>query len=43
MTYTSGLDYHFDQMLDDYLEEYFTDQENQWEGIYDEEEQDDEN
>jgi hypothetical protein len=43
MTYTFGLDYHFDQMLDDWLEDYFTDAENKWELIYDEGEIDDEN
>jgi hypothetical protein len=43
MSYTPGLDAYYDQMLDDWLEDYFTDRENQWEGIYDEEENDDEN
>ena len=31
-----GLDAYFDRMLDAHLEEYFEDCENQWEGIYDE-------
>lgn len=39
MTYTPGLDYYFDQMLDAYLEEYFEDRENQWEGIDDDQEE----
>jgi hypothetical protein len=30
-----GLDYYFDQMLDAHLEEYFEDRENQWEGLTD--------
>ena len=32
----NGLDAYFDRMLDAHLEEYFEDRENQWEGIYDE-------
>ena len=39
MTYTGGLDYWFDQMLDAHLEEYFEDRENQWEGIDDDQEE----
>jgi len=31
-----GLDAYFDRMLDAHLEEYFEDRENQWEEIYDE-------
>ena len=38
----NGLDYHFDQMLDDYLEDYFEDCENRWEGIYVNEDYDEE-
>jgi hypothetical protein len=33
----NGLDYYFDQMLDAHLEEYFEDRENQWEGLTDDE------
>lgn len=39
MTYSAGLDYYFDQMLDAHLEEYFEDRENQWEGIDDDQEE----
>jgi hypothetical protein len=34
----NGLDYHFDRMLDAHLEAYFEDCENRWEGIYDDDE-----
>lgn len=40
MSDTPGLDYHFDRMLDDYLEEYFEDRENQWEGLDDDDDED---
>jgi hypothetical protein len=32
-----GLDAYFDRMLDAHLEEYFEDCENQWEGLNDDE------
>jgi hypothetical protein len=43
MSYTPGLDYYFDQMLDDHLEDYFTDAEDKWEGIYVDEDYDEDN
>ena len=33
----NGLDAYFDRMLDAHLEEYFEDRENQWEGLNDDE------
>jgi len=36
-----GLDAYFDRMLDTYLEDYFTDAEDERDGIYDEDNNDD--
>ena len=38
-----GLDAYFDRMLNAHLEEYFEDRENAWEGIYDEDNNNDDN